>query len=275
MPVPPGSDEPLGNLVGQPREDGLDWHADIKEWANSDGVLVCGAKRDGVNVERRATMGDQYIPMRCAATGKMPNGRCRIHGGTAAAGPLHVLYQGKGHSKYIPRGLKERFEEYQEDPETSRMRFESSLLHARTTELLETLPGRTSAELWQQCQTLMVEMIEAQHDGDAPALLNTMNALQRLIQTGATASDTWAEIRDTIDARRKVQSMENRRAAQEQHTITHDQALMLMHGVVHVCNDVLDKYRIEPIVRDEIADGIHRLISARDIESRTVKANTG
>lgn len=259
-------DEPRGERHGEPREDHLDWSEEDQEWYNERGRAVCGAKRRKVNTIRKQEMGSSYYPIRCRVTMKMMNGRCKVHAGkTPIAYNSHRTVSGMG-SQYVPRGILEKYRRNEADPYLRNLRIENDILLTRIEELLDQIPKRTSSDLWLQCQHVLDEALNAQKNKDLAVVQEKLAELTGLIRTGAGAAETWGEVLKTIEQRRKVQAVENKRIFREENTITHEQALLLVHGVIHACNEVLDKYRVDPNARQEIADALIRLTNSRNIK---------
>ena len=69
--------------------------------------------------------------------------------------------------------------------------------------------------------------------------------------------------------------LRNRRLDREEKTITHEQALLLVHGVIHACGEVFDRHNVADVVRDEIADALTRLTNARNIYRSKAEATPG
>lgn len=265
MPVDPDRGEPRGDGWDEPREDGLTWDAQGgTEWINSDGVMTCGSKRRAINVGRT-----EPDPLRCASTAKMPNGRCGRHGGNNAKGMAVAAYDTGKFSKYFPKRIYDGFLRVEKDPVLRTLELESFLLFNRVTELVGDLPQRTSAVLWKDCGVCVGKISKALKKGNTEVVYEVMNELIALVETGASGSESWGQILDVIDARRKVAAVEDRRRGREENTITHEQAMMLVHGVIHACNEILHKYNVPDAARNEIADALIRLTSAGNRDGAT------
>lgn len=275
MPVPPFEGEPRGNNWDEPRDDDLNWNEEIGEWFSPQlDRHICGGQRKGINKRRREEMGDDFYPLRCSSPFTMLNGRCKKHAGAMKRGAKNAQFKNGAHSRFMPKHIYERFEENHNDPELGRMQFESALLRTRIEELLSELPGESSNNLWEACCKQIARVDKAFLNG-SDDLGEEIDTLRTLIEEGSEAQETWGVVLKTIETRRKVVAEENKRTFREKNTITYEQALILVHSVVHACSEVLDKHRVNPEVRDEIANAIVRITNTRNIPRVALKEAAG
>jgi hypothetical protein len=92
-----------------------------------------GKSRCCGGVSRQGTADDGW-PADCTAGGTGAGGRCKWHGGANhPGGPSHPNWKGGRWSKFLPKGIRERFQEAMEDPELLRIRQDMALLDAIIT----------------------------------------------------------------------------------------------------------------------------------------------
>ena len=188
---------------------------------------------------------------KCKKAG-MANGRCKFHGGASLSGPAHPNFRSGRHSKFLPRGLRQRYEEGAADPELVSVRAELSLLDLRVTELLVSIGKTGNRAVLIQIRGKLREFKNAGTKGEKSAVGAARLALQQLedlIDGGLTAAATWDELRDTIDLRRKLAEAESRREKDMLQTISVQQAVVMMALLVKAVGEhVSDRNALAAIV---------------------------
>lgn len=170
-----------------------------KESLRSDGKRMCGATK------RRT--GE---PCRALA---MPNGRCRIHGGATPSGIAANNFQHGARSKYLPVRMQERALEAMNDPDLLGLRQELGALDARLTELYARADVGAGRDQWIRAkQAVRAFIVERdRRPQNQVAFRQAWADVEVSILEGASDFDTWLEIRDVIQERRKVVESERRR----------------------------------------------------------------
>lgn len=147
------------------------------------------------------------------------NNRCYWHGGaTPIAAAAHIKH-GK-YSKYLPTAMQDQYNRAISDPELLASRHEIAVMDARLCQLLE----RVSEQLEQ-------------------GLINTNDD-----------RESWREIRDTFESRRRQVETEHKRLVAMQQMITVEQALGLQARLVDiVTRHVTDKAALAAIASEVVA----------------------
>ncbi len=165
---------------------------------NSKGRPVCGSLKANGSGEL------------CESHVVMPNGRCKKHGGKSApAGPAHHSYVHGHRSKVrdaLPKRLQAGFDASVSDPELLSVRTEMGVLDARTIELY----GRLSTDLV-SIEPLLDELFSmlsagGMSENEAKKVEEIRHALALPTEDRAI----WAEIQETMAARRKMTDTERR-----------------------------------------------------------------
>jgi hypothetical protein len=182
----------------------------------------------------------------------MPNGRCKFHGGMSPRGPAHPSFKHGRHSKFLPKGLRKRYEEGAADPELVSVRAELSLLDLRVSELLVSIGKTGNKAVLLAIRGKLREFKNAGTKGEKAAVGIARLALQQLedlIEGGLTAAATWDELRDTIDLRRKLAEAESRREKDMLQNISVQQAVVMMALLVKAVGEhVTDRNALNAIV---------------------------
>lgn len=170
---------------------------------------------------------------RCKKPGTGVGGRCKFHGGASLVGPASPNYRTGRHSKYLPSALLERYHAAMGDPGLISLRDEVALLDGRITQLLETVGETGNLRLWKEARTKLDAFKSAgAKKGSVGAARQALQQLDDLIDAGLSDASTWEELRETLDARRKMAESETKRLKELHQTITVEQAMMLMAVLV-------------------------------------------
>lgn len=180
--------------------------------------------------------------------------RCRFHGGNARGGVLAPTFKDGRYSKYIPTGLRERFELAEKDPELLSLREEILLTDSRVKELLESLETGESSSLWAILAGLVGTLrMKINAGADVDDLDKTISAMEKVILKGGDQRETWAEIMTFIDSRRRLVEGERKRLVEMNQVITTEKALTLITALAQsVKANVTDKDALKRISRDLI-----------------------
>lgn len=174
------------------------------------GKPICGAKKRGA--EERGEI--------CYGT-PMANGRCRHHGGKVPRGPKAGSFKhGRSSAtmRALPEKLRDAYEETMKDPQPLSLLNEAAILDARTTELLDQVEIRESDAGWRSVLDLVAQGVacadelsdEVPPDALGP-LYAILDSLEGLARKGLGDRETWAEIYDVMDQRRKITKTEFKR----------------------------------------------------------------
>jgi len=154
---------------------------------------------------------------------------CRSHGAGYRDKPGGLnnkqIVNGK-YANHLPAKLLTAYEEFVEDPDIVSMRNEMALLDARIIELVDTIGTSTSEDAWfsvrRACGVLGKKDIYEEDVEEAVGLLG--NALVY----NDNDDKVWKDLMNVIDNRRKLAETERRRIVDAQHTMTYEQANMII-----------------------------------------------
>lgn len=210
---------------------------------NAKGQLICGAKKRNGQL--------------CTSVILFDNGRCKMHGGPSPKGPASPNFVTGRMSRYLPKGLRERYEAFIADPDIVALTSEIALTDARLSQLVQMVDVGESGARWASLKAAYAELQAARSVKDdvlrAQRLADSVNRIGALIEQGAKEVEVWSEIGATIEQRRKLAESEQRRLVAMQQTLTAEQALMFMTAVLDVIRmnvsdrDVLQRISVELI----------------------------
>lgn len=173
----------------------------------------------------------------------MANGRCRLHGGLSTGAPLK---HGR-RSKYLPKGLRELYNELDQDAELATLAED-----IRTTEamILETL-----AQMRDQSGASWAEAKKLFEAGDAAGL-------RALFETGQGLESLEAKYERLTQQKMRLIAVDSRRQAMMESNLNARQANALVATLIAAINDEAEE--ISPHVRARIREKLVRLMSAAD-----------
>lgn len=146
----------------------------------------------------------------------MPNGRCRMHGGSTPRG--HALPQtthGR-HSRDLPTRLAARYEQSQRDPQLLSVRDDLALVDARLADVLSRVDTKEAGLHWSNASKALERF-----DGGDPTALDD---LRQSIGSGLADYAAWSEVLGLIERRRKLAETEMKTLATMQQMLTVEQA---------------------------------------------------
>lgn len=195
-------------------------------------MRLCGAKtRQGAPCKGRA----------------MPNGRCRMHGGSTPVGINLPQFKAGRYSKYIPDRLSTKYNESLSDPKLLEMREEVALIDGRLSELLTNLQKGDTKTLWTKLQKAWGSYKSASDDKAVFYLME----IGELIKNGNEAYALWDEVYQVVEQRRRVVESERKRLVEMQQTITNDRAMILIGALLGIIKEhVRDTTTLRAISND-------------------------
>lgn len=176
----------------------------------------------------------------------MPNGRCRMHGGKTPAGIAAPRYQNGLYSKYMPKKLRDRYEDLRADTDLTSLDEELSLLTVRISELLESIG---EAPPWEM---LKAKWKAATHGVE---LTGPLKEIDEIIDAGVAASgaqaNIWSELRQLIQDKTKTASAEWNRLHDLQGLVKLDQVMLMWRGVLEAIRaNVSDPVMLRAVTAD-------------------------
>lgn len=163
----------------------------------------------------------------CATRAVMPNGRCRMHGGTSLSGPAHPNLTVGRYSKHLPTRMGERYQQALTDPELLAMREEVALIDSRLSDVLSRVDTGESGAIWAELQKAW----KVFRTGPIPKRAEAAARISELISDGASDYEAWQEVREIVDQRARLVANERQRLVQMQQMLSVEQAMTLMAAV--------------------------------------------
>jgi hypothetical protein len=148
----------------------------------------------------------------------------------------------------MPQGLGRRFSAAMSDPELLRLEKDVGLIEARLLELIERVDKSGAGQLWANVQKAFAEFQEALRGGDKVAVSVTLNELGDRIKRGAADWQTWGEIMQVIEQRRRLIDSIRKHEVQSAEIVTLTEAQVLFSGMAHLVREhVKDKQALRAI----------------------------
>lgn len=196
-------------------------------------------------------------PRPCRRRVVEPGQRCNLHGGASLKGlDSPVLTHGR-HSKYLPARLQERYEEALADPDLISLRDEIALLDTRIAELVSGMDAADSRELWEGVGVAYASLVAARKAKKWDQIDAALKTLGNLVRRGGDIWQTWHEIEDVVDRRRRLVEGERRRLVDLQQYVTAERVLLLFTVVANVITRrINDPDLVEAILGDCRALGL-------------------
>ncbi|MEM7133452.1 MAG: HGGxSTG domain-containing protein [Chloroflexota bacterium] len=188
----------------------------------------------------------------------MPNGRCRMHGGKSLAGKDSATFKTGRYSKYLPERLAARYEEAQNDDDLIMMRDEIALLDARLAELVEGIGKNKPWIMWDMLRNHWVALDKARKEDDGEKILEYVDAIGAIIQSGGDDANSWDEIYTAVGHRKSLVESERKRLVEMQQMITAERAYLLVTSLV----DIVREHVSDKSVMAAIASDARRLVSS-------------
>ncbi|MFN7949450.1 MAG: HGGxSTG domain-containing protein [Blastocatellia bacterium] len=141
----------------------------------------------------------------------MPNGRCRMHGGTTPSGVASPHFIHGGYSKHLPLRLAARINELTADPLLLELRGDVAVITHRLYELYGRLYDGESGALWQELQDALKELRLQRASKNTARMVLALTRIEQLIERGASDQETWAEINQQTLLRTRMIEAERRR----------------------------------------------------------------
>jgi hypothetical protein len=180
----------------------------------------------------------------------MPNGRCRMHGGTSTGRPMTA---GGRFSKFLPARLAARYEEARKDAQLLSLSDDLAVLEARLCELLGTLDTEESAAGWARALGLYETALK---EGRGPKATAALRELGAVLKAGLGAAAKWAEVDEIMEQRRRLSEAEVKRLAAMGQFITATEGNLLIAALVRAVHENVD----DADARRRIARDVARLL---------------
>jgi len=228
--------------------------------------------------------------MRCKAKSKRSGEQCKkhavrgrevchIHGGKSLVGIASPTFKHGRFSKSVPARLSESYHEILADPNRLALNNELAVLVARNEELLAALDSEGSARLYKRLRATMSAMDRASQDtrtarerGNQEAenrhsqkQAELLNELRRMILRGASEAERWDELRENMDAQRKLAESERKRLVEAHQVATVEEIMAFMGSVLAI----LKKHITDKSVLRAIGNDVDALVNGGEMNSKT------
>ena len=167
---------------------------------------------------------------------------CAIHGGKTPSGIASPHYKGRGHSDYLPKRLKARYEQSIGDPDLLNLNAEIALTDTRIAELLENLETGDVEHRWNKLAEAYGSLDGAAQAEDVKSWQEAHAELGRIIKSGVDSYAAWGQLNVLLETRRKLVETERKRRVEMQNMITAEQAMMLLREMMTVIHETVPEY---------------------------------
>lgn len=185
----------------------------------------------------------------------MPNGRCRMHGGSTPSGIALPQFKTGRYSKALPTRLLDRYHEGLNDRDLLALTDEIAVVNARLGELVGQLDSGGQEEKWEAITTGLDFCEAAIQAKDMSRLLGHLAAMREVVRQGQADGLLWEEIGNWMERARKLRETEQRRLSAMQQMITADQAMTLMAVIV----ETVREHVTDPDALRAISNAVRRL----------------
>jgi hypothetical protein len=201
---------------------------------------------------------------------RMPNGRCRMHGGGSLGGIASPNFKHGRYSKYLPSRLAERYQEAVKDPELLALREEIALVEARIHDLMGRVDAGEAGSLWKETQRIYTDLRQAISKGDANAMATALDRMGEIIENGRGDYAAWSEIYKLIEQRRRLAESERKRLIDMEQMISSERAMVMISNISNLIHEnVTDRVAL---VR--IAEGLRKLVGSPE-NNKVIKRDQG
>lgn len=207
----------------------------------------------------------------------MENGRCRMHGGASLRGMAHPNYQGKGHSRYIPKALEPAITAFLESGDPLDLIQPIATWEGRIDALLRSLDLESiPTDKWDKLREHWARLLVAGVAQDQQEVNINRRAIEEILETGGNEAEIWKQIMAADEQRRKLISTEDKKRERKKGYMRaeevryQNQALRLavMEGV-----ELIEDYELQMKVRKAIAERFIQIVSPADVP-RSITADS-
>jgi hypothetical protein len=205
---------------------------------------------------KRGIVPDEF---RCTATSKQQHRRCKrrvtpgrtvchIHGGKTPRGIASPKFKHGKQSLELPARLISDYQAALADPDYLVQKEQIALLRARLNDLLRRVDTGESGGAWNKAQESYRAIVAALQAGDSAALSAALKELDGVIGRGVSDYGAWKEVHATLETQRRTIESEQKRITAASQTMTAQQAMALIAGIMAVIRDnVSDMVTLERI----------------------------
>jgi hypothetical protein len=196
---------------------------------------------------------------------------CYKHGGATPGGMGSPNWKHGRYSRYVPTGLRERYESEASDPELLALNDEIALMRSRLSSLLEKIgempdSGATWRDLrktlkrFEKAQRLVSSLEGIERERKMKEVRQIFEQLRSAINRGAAEWAAWGEVLSITEQVRKLSDSEQKRRVAGEYIIQVQDVMTLFDYVVNLINDVVSN----PKEKSRLSDGLHRFSRRMD-----------
>ncbi|HEX8219765.1 MAG TPA: HGGxSTG domain-containing protein [Chloroflexia bacterium] len=179
----------------------------------------------------------------------MPNGRCRMHGGSSPSGIASATFKTGIHSKDLPTRLLKRYSDALANEAFLSLQSDIALLDVRIGELLQRLDTGETGAVWKELKEAWRSVEQVMWD---PSLLAVaLSQVGALIDRGFGDQVAWGEVVVLLERRRKLVATEQKKMVADQQMITVENALVMVQLIIQsIKRNVTDNKALAAISAD-------------------------
>jgi hypothetical protein len=178
--------------------------------------------------ERQCTAHSKRTGAPCQHPAMRDRTVCYQHGGRSVRGVASGRWKHGRYSKALPADLATAYERARRDPDLIALRDELALVDARLAALLQTLTTEGGAAVWADLRATWDRMEAAQRAERPAEAAQHLRRIREIVQVGTAAAQTWSEVYDTLELRRRLADTERKRLETLQAVVTAERAMALI-----------------------------------------------
>lgn len=195
----------------------------------------------------------------------MPNGKCRMHGGSTPHGAASPHFKTGAHSKYLPVRLAAIYEDIESDLEVNILSRNLKLREMFLREKLEMLDDAPdSAKAWAELRSIADEMEQAFENDNLGLVKISLMQLDRLINNMEAYHMAVDEIRRDLGEQRKDTQAKAAITARGTNAVTVPELMAFMGAFMHSIAQIVSN----PKELQEIENAAIRLTSVAESGTR-------
>lgn len=173
---------------------------------------------------------------------------------------------GKGrYKKYVPKRIADSYLTALTDEDILSSRDSIALTDARIVDLLQIVDSGVSGKIWTDLRECVYELKTAQALGDKNTAKVYMNKMFVLIDQGYSDHQSWKEVFDLIEIRRRLSESEQKRLISLQQVFTAEQGIRLIRVILTIVKKHVKDIAILQAISDEISGKLATNMNPKNI----------
>jgi predicted nucleic acid-binding Zn-ribbon protein len=133
-------------------------------------------------------------------------------------------------------------DDFMKDPNIASVREDLALADVRLSMKLEQMETAETGERWEKLEEKVDVLSDALTEGDTDTASAALAEIQEIVKEGAEMEESWDEVFDIMEQKRKLAETENKRIKASSNTLTVEEASMLVDVMVSLMQDVAERY---------------------------------